>query len=180
MDRTHRAGLLAWIATASMAACSAGDGAGKAAGEPVPEPGATGMSLHVRPGMDLHLDGTEGPDGSTVLVATIRLAAGLTAPPVVRLVLPEGAELAGGSLEEVLAAPGREVTYRREYRVRGSRGPIRVVVQSVGVARGLRVEATWPQPGSIVPAPAVQARPIPPTTVDGVRIDSAVPLDPGR
>jgi hypothetical protein len=139
--------LALWMAAVSTAACGGPDRVQRVDREPSAEVPAEAASEPAHRPLELALEGVEDPGRDTVvLVATIRLAAGLIAPPVVRVMLPPGAELVRGIPEEVLSAPGRQVTYRREYVVRGARGPIRIRAQSFGVAGGVRVEALWPSP----------------------------------
>jgi hypothetical protein len=145
MNASHVASVLLWVTVVSTAACAGPERVQRVDEEPSAEAPPAEVSERARRPLELYLEGVEDPArGTTVLIATIRLAAGLIAPPVVHLELPPGAELVRGYVEEVLSAPGREVTYRREYVVRGARGPIRIRVQSFGVAGGTRVEACWP------------------------------------
>lgn len=102
------------------------------------------LASPARSPLGLDLDGAVQSNGDLVLVATIQVAARLAAPPVLRIGLPEGASLVRGFAEEVLAAPGRDVTYRRQFTVRPALGPVRVVVQSIGIGHGVRVEGRWP------------------------------------
>ncbi len=127
--------------------------------------------------LGLEVEGALRPDGDLDLVVTVRVAGRLFAPPVLRVAPPEGASLVRGYAEEVLAAPGRDVTYRREFTVHPARTPLRIVVQSVGVAYGARAEASWPPPDAATTPAGPRTEAVPATGIGGVEIREAVPLD---
>lgn len=164
-----------------LAAACASDGPARRQARSEAAPALAGAaSERLQPPLSLDLAGTDRGDGTVELVATLQVSGRLAAPPVLRIALPAGATLSRGLAAETLQAPGTAVTVERRWVVAGATGPVTVTAQSVGAASGVQVTASWPRAEPPSPVPAPEARPIPPTTVHGVRVDQAIPLDAGK
>lgn len=132
------------------------------------------LAAQARAPLDLDLAGRDLGEGRLELKASVRLERTLAAPPVVRVELPEGAELVSGARQEVLSVPGTGVTAERTWVIRNVHGPVTVTVSSQGATMGASARARWPREVP-APTPAPGTVPIPRTIVGGVPVDEAVP-----
>lgn len=127
--------------------------------------------------MAIVLEGNVDREGRWALRATLTVAASVSVPPVLRLVLPPGATLVSGNLKESLPAPGVEATHIRRFLVAGATAPVRVVAGAVAGGAGVTVGAHWPAREGAVPIAVPPESAIPPTPVRDVPVERVVPLD---
>ena len=127
--------------------------------------------------MAIVLEGNVDREGRWALRATLTVAASVSVPPVLRIVLPSGAELVSGNLKESLPAPGVEAVHIRRVLVSGATAPVRVVAGAVAGGAGVTVGAHWPAREGAVPIAVPPASSIPPTPVRDVPVERVVPLD---
>jgi hypothetical protein len=141
------------------------------------EPPAPAVAELVDAPMAIVLEGNVDREGRWALRATLTVAASVSVPPVLRIVLPPGAELMTGNLKESLPAPGVEATHIRRFLVAGATAPVRVVAGAVAGGAGVTVGAHWPAREGAVPIAVPPASSIPPTPVRDVPVERVVPLD---
>lgn len=154
-------------------------GACASAPKPQPEPAAAAPVAEqvVEVPMSIVLEGDVDAEGRWALRATLTVSARISVPPVLRILLPPGAELVAGNLSESLPAPGVDAVHIRRFVVKGATEPVRVVAGAISGGAGFTVSARFPardvMPRYVPPA----TQPIPPTKVGDVPVDQAVPLD---
>ncbi len=139
----------------------------------------TGM---VRPPLQLKLAGTRNRDNSITIVATVNLTGKLRKPPVLNVVLPENAVMEVGNVREPLTSvvSGNDQTWRREFKLRHVRGPVKVTVQSTDTGYGAKAEASWPVPKTVTKTATGLMKKIRQTTVNNIRFNEAVLLKADR
>lgn len=127
--------------------------------------------------MAIVLEGNVDREGRWALRATLTVAGSVSVPPVLRVVLPPGAELVSGNLKESLPAPGVDAVHIRRFLVAGATAPVRVVAGAVAGGAGVTVGAYWPAREGATPMAVPDAESVLPTRVRDVPVDRTVPLD---
>jgi len=128
----------------------------------------------LQPPLEVQVSGAaEGEDLVLSAKVTITVPGAL---PVLRVLLPAGARLVEGRAIEELPASTAWTSTRREFRIRGTRGPVTVSLSARGPFGSARSEAAWfpkalPRSGS-----PCAMRPMRPVLLGEVRVGRTIPL----
>ncbi len=127
--------------------------------------------------MAIALEGNVDSDGRWALRTTLTVAASVSVPPVLRIILPPEAQLVSGNMKETLPAPGVEVAHIRRFLVADATAPVRVVAGIISGGSVSTVGAQWPAREGATPIAVPPAHTVPSTPVRNVPVDQVVPLD---
>jgi hypothetical protein len=117
--------------------------------------------------------------GLVELTATLSVAGRLPGPPVLRIKLPEGANLTEGEPEETLDLQNKELaSVTRIFRITGAgQGEVEVSASSTAEGAGAQAVAYYPERKPPAATAPIEKRAIPRTKIGGETVDRAVPIN---